>query len=708
MKNGNNRGSCRHCARYSHLFVDAAANLKQVNVATSNSIMNETETNTIMSDQPSLVPSISDQPSLVPSVVPSEAPSDAPSIDNTLPPIPPPKPEQPDLEPIPASTWTRLARQFFRIDVSAGPKTRIPSNAVQAVRMRANGTQNYQCQQLPVVPTPYDNKSNDNTTAGSDGNNGIDSTSYKMAWVLRYPLANLWLYSTINGTVNMDRPPDGIHYAVGAPDESAGFANLVWDLGKDCHFGDPLYKKDKEARPPSCSTYLGRWRGQNPTSDPQVGTLAFLRLDKDETKMDPTITVQQSQGGGDAKEKESMSYYNALWQYSYMQRLRTFGGLVLPSGVTCESMADVNKTVSSVFEADFILSLKQVSFPPGVSGDIRLPDDCFQAHPFYANGYVDYENRNGTWVPIAGDGQQAQLHDQEDQTYHPVSFTTLHAYSTVDSANRTSTDDFDAYTIPSNTGQGPRMKVISENRGGVVGHNSASLLNTSIEAIVNNKFSGGNTTIGDSFLSFDVGGGCNNSDRICQNAAGSWDGFFISWEEQHRNFINLPLGLATVSSNIANTSMTGVVDNTLAPYHMVQQLLVRGGTAPPPPMDEGNDNNSNNNTDTNQTNSTTFPPVSPDVISWNNSTGNDNLTSSYYRSEFNCSFVFALCVRDVRASTPISTPVSSSSSAGSIFPYTRSHKRYCQNSSQQVVLFLVVMLGVLVFIDSITIIQVVC
>jgi len=664
MNNGNDKSSRRR-ARYSSLLVDAAANLKQSNASITNDITNETVPNTTISEQPSFAPSV------VPSeVVPSEAPSFADEVDNSLPP-------KPELLPIPATTWKNLARQFFRIDVIAGPKTGIPSNAVQAVRIRANGTQNYQCQQVPLPAAPYDNGNNDNTTTSVD-NNSTTTTSYEMAWVLRYPLANLWLYSTINGTVNMNRPPDGVHYAVGAPDESAGFANLVWDLGTDCHHGDPLYKKDKEGRPPSCSTYLGRWRGQNPTSDPQVGTIAFLRLDKDETKMNPTITVQQQHEGGGGEE-ESVSYYNTLWQYSYMQRLKTFGGLVSTSGVTCESTTDVNKIVSSLFEADFVLSLKQVAFPPGVSGDVRLPDDCFQAHPLYAQGYVDYENRNGTWVPLAGDRQQAQLQDQENQAHHPVSFTTLHAYSTVDYANITSADDFSEGGAPSSQGQGPRMKVIPDNEGGVVGYNSARLLNASMDAITNNA-TGGNMTIEDLFLSFDVGGGCNNADRGCQNAAGFWDGFFISWEQQRRNASNLPLGLATVPSNNVSTSLSSIWDNIMAPYLMVQRLVVRGGTAPPPPIDDGGQNN---NTDANHTNATTFLPVNPE--SNMNNADNDNLTTRYYRSEFNCSFVFALCVRDVQASTP----VSSSSAAVNTFTSMRFHS-YNENSSHLVSILVVV------------------
>jgi hypothetical protein len=549
------------------------------------------------------------EPSAAPSYAASDAPSAVPLDLEALPqPIPSPS----------SAAWTRLARSFFRINVPAGPNTRLPSNAVQALRIRANGTQNYQCQQVPLQSV----QSEDNNSSSSDSN------QFRMAWVLRYPLANLWLYSTINGTVNTNRQPDGIHYSVGAPHHSVGFANLVWDLGSNCISGDPL---DPESNPPSCSTYRGRWRGKNPTSDPQVGTLSYLRLDKDESKMSPTITIERPQQSQQSEPKEE--YYNAMWQFSFIQRLRTFGGLVSTANVPCATTNDINNTVSSVFESDFVLGWREVTFPSGVTGTIKLPDDCFQAHPFYAEGHVDYMNENGTWIPIGGTNGR-----------HPIGLAMLRAYSTVDYADNTNST-VSMETENGNQRQSPLMKVISEEGGGLVGNYSIRpASNSTIQTFSDTKYTVANgTTYPKSLeLTFEVGGDCSGFENHCDNASGLWRGSFIALESEI-NDNNLPLGLAEKYTN-ARTSLSSITQNFLSPYSVVQQLLTEGGTAPHPlPRDVSNGNITSNASMVMDTINT----------SMNNMSINEG---KVYSSAFNCSFVFAFCVRDVGRNNASSGP----------------------------------------------------
>jgi hypothetical protein len=466
---------------------------------------------------------------------------------------------------------------------------------VQAVRIRANGTQNYRCQQIVIPTQPNDSDSKKSTTT-------------KMAWVLRYPLAHLWLYSVVNETVNTNRAPDGVHYSVGAPDDSAvGFANMVWDIGTNCDYGNPLKNV-----PPSCSTYQARWRGKNPISDPKVGAISYLRLEKDETKMDPTIGYA-SEDASTSSTDQGTYYYNAFWQFSFIQRLRTVGGLVSTANVPCGTPDDINNTVTSPFQSDFVLSLKEVRFPTGVYDTIKLPDGCFQALAFSAEGRMDYEQHENstTWRPVVEQQQQDQ----------PIFEAILRAYSTEEYDTK-----FDNGTTTDNTQQQNHLSMFMTVIPGVEGlvgihyttTNTTTTTNKTSADSIRDSIENTTATKRDLRIGFKVGGDCFSAGG-CRQLSGLWEGMLTSTEPNGDD--NIPLGLGMKSTDV-NTSTYGIRNNVLAPYGFVQQLLTDGGVAP-----------------------STF------IINW---TAEDDQVV-YNSSEYNCTFVFALCARQVTTSNDMSS-----------------------------------------------------
>jgi hypothetical protein len=231
-----------------------------------------------------------------------------------------------------------LAQAYFNINVPAGHNTQLPGESVQALRMRAIGTQNYICTVL-----------NNKTPGGGEVSFG---------WKLQFPLAKLWLYDD-NGTRTptvdtSSRPPDGMHYfaQIGS---GAG-----WDLGTNCHAGiDPSTR--------TCDSYTARWRGKFAIADPAQGNddddddtnnanstsaIDWLLVAKDEENMPPMMLVNDDDDDDDGA--MTMDTHSEFWNYHWMQRLDTVGGLPPPAEDTCNGMQHVNKTVASPYECSWI------------------------------------------------------------------------------------------------------------------------------------------------------------------------------------------------------------------------------------------------------------------------------------------------------------------------------------------------------------------
>lgn len=112
-----------------------------------------------------------------------------------------------------------LQQQYFGVDVPAGPNTKLPNDgSVQALRMRAIGTQNYECEK--------------NEKDGS------------FAWAL--PRGSLDLRQARNRRCLCRTGRHALFRRVSGPVPG-------WDLGTNCGPGtDPTDRK--------CDAYTARWR----------------------------------------------------------------------------------------------------------------------------------------------------------------------------------------------------------------------------------------------------------------------------------------------------------------------------------------------------------------------------------------------------------------------------------------------------------------
>jgi Protein of unknown function (DUF3455) len=121
---------------------------------------------------------------------------------------------------------------------------------------------------------------------------------------------------------------------------------------------------------------------------------------KDEANMPPMIG--DNEDGAD----DAVGAYNAFWNYNWMQRLDTKGGLA-PSILnhnnahpTCTGTQDLNKTHASPYTADYVLAFTPISIPSPPDNDVvvDLPRNCFQALPMFGEGVQIYQFWNGNWT----------------------------------------------------------------------------------------------------------------------------------------------------------------------------------------------------------------------------------------------------------------------------------------------------------------------
>lgn len=192
----------------------------------------------------------------------------------------------------------------------------------------------------------------------------------------------LWLYNGTR-TVDTSRLPDGMHYF-----DSVG-SGAGWDLGTNCDSGtDPTTRK--------CDSYTARWRGKSPIADKlDDDAVDWLLVAKDEDIMPPMLLA----GVGDTS--NTMDTYNEFWNYNWMQRLSTVGGLADSVGETCTGEQDLNKTVSSPYHCDYVLAFTPISIPsPDTSENdsVDIPSNCFQAIPMFGDGVQEYQFWDGEWI----------------------------------------------------------------------------------------------------------------------------------------------------------------------------------------------------------------------------------------------------------------------------------------------------------------------